>query len=128
MGGHSHSHTHPAVTGRRLLWSVALTGAFITIELIAGFLGHSLALLSDAGHNVADLAALFLAWYALRMARWPSTDRRTFGYHRVGILAALANSVALVVIGLLIFWLAIDHLHAPGPARGAVMIGVAAAG
>jgi cobalt-zinc-cadmium efflux system protein len=130
MGGHSHPHAHPTATGHRLALSIAITGLFVAVEFIAGWLGHSLALLADSGHNLADVAALILSWYALRMASWPSTDRRTFGYHRAGILAALTNSIALVVIGLLILWQAIAHLRAPPPsaARGGIMIAVAAAG
>src|SRR5262249_52457467 len=89
---------------------------------------RSLALVSDAGHNLADAAALGLSWYALWMSRKPSHHRMTFGYHRVGIVAALVNAVSLLVIALLVAWEAIARLRHPAPADGRVMIGVAAAG
>src|SRR4030088_632585 len=107
---HHHQHHHGAATGRRLVFSIALTAAFVVGELVAGLFSHSLALVSDAGHNFADALALILSWYALGAARRPANANRTFGYHRVGILAALANAVALVVIALLIFWEAAQRL------------------
>jgi cobalt-zinc-cadmium efflux system protein len=119
-----HSHPH-LLTGRRLLWSLALTVAFVVGETLAGVLSHSLGLLSDAGHNLADVLALLFSWYALRAARFPSSASRTFGYHRVGILAALLNALSLIVIAGLIIWQAFDRLHHPARVEGGVMIGVA---
>ena len=107
--------------------AVLLTLLFVAGESVAGWLGHSVALFSDAGHNLADALALVFSWYALRIARRPSSATRTFGYHRVGILAALVNAVSLVVIALLIVWEAVGRLMHPAAAQGAVMIGVAAA-
>jgi len=107
--------------------AVAMTIAFVVAEALAGWFGHSLALLSDAGHNLADAAALALSWYALRMATKPSHHGMTFGYHRVGVFAALVNAVSLVFIALVIGWEAVARIRAPEPASGALMIGVAAA-
>jgi cobalt-zinc-cadmium efflux system protein len=107
--------------------AVALTVAFVVIEAVSGWLAHSLALLSDAGHNLADAAALGFSWYALRVARKPSHHRMTFGYHRVGIFAALANAVSLLLIAMLIGWEALERIREPEIAKGPVMIGVAAA-
>ena len=73
--------------------AVALTLGFVAVEAACGWVAHSLALLSDAGHNLADAAALGFSWYALSIADKPSHQGMTFGYHRVGILAALANAV-----------------------------------
>src|SRR3954447_17518262 len=111
---HAHHHGSTA-TGHRLVLSMAITFAFVVAEAITGYLSHSLALVSDAGHNFADALALFFAWYGVWIARKPSTQRRTFGYHRVGILAALVNAVSLVVIALLVFWEAINRLRHPEP-------------
>ena len=105
--------------------AVLLTLAFVIGEAIAGWLGHSLALLSDAGHNLADAAALAFSWYALSVAGKPSHRGMTFGYHRVGILAALANALSLVVIALLIMWEAVDRLQHPEIASGGLMVVVA---
>jgi len=115
------------MTGRRMVFSIGLTVAFVLVETAAGFFSHSLALLSDAGHNFADALALLLAWYALGAARRPANASRTFGYHRVGILAALANAVTLVVIALLIFWEAFQRLRAPALVRSGLLSGVALA-
>ena len=108
--------------------AVALTLAFVLVEAVSGWFADSLALLSDAGHNMADAAALGFSWYALRAARKPSHHGMTFGYHRVGVFAALANAISLVAIALVIGWEAIARIREPGIANGSVMIGVAAAG
>ena len=124
----AHAHHHgPTHAGKRLAWSTGITLAFVVTETIAGYFSHSLALLSDAGHNFADALALIIAWYGVWMAQKPSTERRTFGYHRVGTLAALVNSVSLVVIALLIFWEAAQRLGKPAQVHSAPMIVVAAA-
>jgi cobalt-zinc-cadmium efflux system protein len=107
--------------------AVTLTLAFVLVEAMAGWTAHSLALLSDAGHNLADAAALGFSWYALAVASKPSHQGMTFGYHRVGIFAALANAVSLVLIAVIIGWEAIVRIHEPQVANGPVMIGVAAA-
>jgi len=99
----------------------------VLAEAVAGFAGHSLALLSDAGHNFADALALMLSWYAFRVAQRPADARRTYGYHRVGILAALVNAVTLVLLALLIFWEAVQRLRHPEPVQSWLMIGVALA-
>lgn len=107
--------------------AVVMTLAFVGGEAIAGYFSNSLALLSDAGHNFADAAALGLSWYALWIATKPAHQGMTYGYHRVGILAALVNAVSLVVIALLILWEAIDRLQHPEAVSGALMIVVALA-
>lgn len=105
--------------------AVALTLAFVVGEAVAGILAQSLALLSDAGHNFADAAALAFSWYALWIAAKPAHPGMTFGYHRVGILAALANAVSLVVIALVILADAVVRLRNPELPHGWVMVGVA---
>jgi cobalt-zinc-cadmium efflux system protein len=119
------AETHSGDVTRRMGLSVLLTLAFVVGEGVAGYLANSLALWSDAGHNLADALALLLSWYALRSARRPADARRTFGYHRVGILAALVNAVSLVAIALLIAWEAVDRLRHPEPVAGGAMIVVA---
>ena len=126
---HSHGHSHaPAnVTGRTMGTALGLTVAFVVGEAIFGWWGHSLALLSDAGHNFADAAALAFSWYALSVAAKPSNHGMTYGYHRVGILAALANAVSLVLIAIVIAWEAMGRMRHPEPADGGLMIVVALA-
>jgi cobalt-zinc-cadmium efflux system protein len=124
---HDHSH-HDAggVTSLKMGWAVTLTLAFVVGEAVAGYFANSLALLSDAGHNFADAASLGFSWYALWIARKPAHHGMTFGYHRVGILAALVNAVSLVVIAAFIVWEAVGRLHHPEPVNSGLMICVAA--
>ncbi len=127
---HEHEHAHDcepkadghAMSKRKMAAAVALTTLFVIGEAVAGYFTHSLALLSDAGHNLADALALGLSWYALSIATKPSDSQRTFGYHRVAILAALGNAVSLVVIALIIFWKAAQRLGAPHEVHSGPMI------
>jgi cobalt-zinc-cadmium efflux system protein len=105
--------------------SIALTLAFVIAEAVAGYFSQSLALMSDAGHNFSDALALILSWYGLRAARRPSTSGRTYGSHRVGILAALANALTLVAIGAVLMWEAVGRFRNPQPVHSGPMIGVA---
>ena len=126
--GHGgHSHAAPDVSGRVLGAAVGLTLAFVAIEALAGWFAHSLALISDAGHNLADAAALGLSWYAIRVAVKPSHQGMTFGYRRVEVFAALINGVSLVMIAALVAWEAVARLVNPRSADGRTMIVVAAA-
>jgi cobalt-zinc-cadmium efflux system protein len=120
------AETKRNTSGSRLGFAVILTLGFVVAETAAGYFANSLSLLSDAGHNFADAAALGFSWYALWMAKKPSHQRMTFGYHRVGIFAALVNAVSLVVIALLVIWEGVDRLRHPEPAHGGPMIVVAA--
>lgn len=128
-GHNHHSHDHPqAHNRRRLAWVMALTVVYMLAEAVGGFLTNSLALLSDAGHMLADVASLGLAWLALWFAARPITPKKTYGYYRIEILAALANGVALVVISLLIAYEAIHRLRQPEPVAGFEMLLIAAGG
>ncbi len=125
-GAHDYDHAPRDVTGRALAGAVGLTLAFVAIEALFGWFGHSLAVLSDAGHNLADAAALGFSWYAVRIAERPSHEGMTYGYHRIGIVAALANAGSLAVIALVIGWEAISKLVHPEAPNPGVMIGVPA--
>jgi len=115
------------VAAKTLGAAVALTLLFVVAEAVSGWFAHSLALLSDAGHNLADAAALAFSWYALWIANKPSHQGMTFGYHRVGIFAAVANAVSLVLIAVFIGWEAIARIRQPEAANGPLMIVVALA-
>ncbi len=117
-------HVHTG-SDSRLLRALLLTGAVLLVEVGAGFWSQSLALLSDAGHVLTDLVAIGLALFAVRLARRAPDSRRTYGYHRAGILVALFNAVALVVVVLLIGVEAVIRLQHPVPIQGGVMIGAA---
>ncbi|SDG48598.1 cobalt-zinc-cadmium efflux system protein [Onishia taeanensis] len=104
---HDHAHHHHSDSETRLLWALLLTGTFMVAEVVGGLLAGSLALLADAAHMLTDSAALALAWFAARLSRRPSDSRRTFGYHRVQILAAFVNGLTL--IGLVI-WICVEAI------------------
>jgi len=124
--GPSKAHASLAKARGRLAVSFAFTTLFVVGEATAGYFSHSLALFSDAGHNLADALALLLSWYGLSIADRPSDPRRTYGFHRVSILAALANALSLVLIALYIFWEGFSLLRAPRSVDAGPMIWVAA--
>mgnify|MGYP000412775609 CR=1 FL=1 len=107
---------------RRLTLALIITLAFVVIEVLAGLWSNSLALLTDAAHNFTDVIALALSWVAVRLVLRPAHARRTFGYHRAGILVALINSGTLVLIALGIFYEAVQRLIAPPPVAEDVLI------
>lgn len=112
----------------RLQVVLGLTASFMVVEAVGGWISGSLALLADAGHMLTDVGALGLALFTAWMAQRPADDRRTFGWLRGEILAALANGVALLVIAGLICVEAWQRLHTPEPIRTGLFAGVAAAG
>jgi len=125
---HNHSHTHfnelTQRTVRRLVLSLGITLVFVAVEIVAGLFANSLALLTDAAHNFTDVLALALSWWALRLTSQPANQDKTYGYHRAGILAALANSTTLVVIALGIFYEAYHRFIDPPEVQADVLIGV----
>ncbi len=114
--------------GRRLGWVLGITGAFMVAEIVGGLLSNSLALLADAGHMFTDVAALGLSVFAIRLARRPPSERRTYGYVRLEILAALVNGATLLVISGLIVLEAWERVREPEEIRGGIMLVVAALG
>jgi len=111
-----------------LLIALFITSAIMVAELIGGLLSNSLALLSDAGHMFMDILALLLSYFALRFATRPATEKQTFGFYRLEILAALINGTVLLVLSLFIFYEAYQRFIEPREIRGFLMLGVAAIG
>jgi cobalt-zinc-cadmium efflux system protein len=127
--GHSEGHSHaPKDFGKAFLWGIALNSGFIALEVFFGLWSDSLALLADAGHNLADVLGLVLAWVATLLIKKTATERRTYGWRRSTILAALFNAVLLLVGVGGIVWEAIGRLSDPAPVSGPVVAWVAAAG
>jgi len=122
-------HTHAQQrTSKVLRFSLLATLIYIILLVIAGLRAHSLALLSEAGHNLSDFLALLLSWFAVYMQALPPSSTKTYGYQRAGVLAAFVNALALVAVAFLIFWEAGHRLYAPAQVAPRLMIGVAAAG
>ena len=111
---------------RRLALVLGITAAVMLAEAVGGWLAHSLALLADAGHMLADVAALGLSLVVASLAQRPATAERTFGLQRLEIVAALVNGAALLAISLGIALEAYHRFRAPSQVHGAVLIGVAA--
>lgn len=127
--GHSHDHHFSRLrTGRSLRISLLFTAAYILLLVVAGVRARSLALLSEAGHNLSDFFALLLSSLAIYVAERPPSSTRTYGYHRAGVLAALFNSGSLVLISLWIVYQAVQRFSHPVAVHAGVMMGVAAAG
>jgi cobalt-zinc-cadmium efflux system protein len=126
--GHRHTHPHAPLSARALRYSLAATFAYVLITLFAGIRAHSLALLSEAGHNVTDLLALLLSWVAVFIQTRPPSATKTFGYHRAGVLAAFVNALTLVAIAFYIFYEAFMRMRNPVIVHAGIMIWVAVIG
>jgi cobalt-zinc-cadmium efflux system protein len=126
---HMHaSHGGGEHTSKVLRISLIVTLAYIVVLVVAGFRAHSLALLSEAGHNLTDLLALLLSLVAVHLEARPPSPTKTYGWHRAGVLAALVNAGSLVVVSFLIFYEAFRRLRNPEQVHASMMIAVAAAG
>lgn len=129
MHHHGHDHAHGASGDRRALGiALALILGLMLAELVAGALAGSLALLADAGHMLTDAAALAFALVASRLAARPPSGRFTFGFRRFEILAAQANGVTLLLVGVWILYEAVRRLVDPPEVRGGFVVVVALAG
>ena len=124
---HVHVHREGGPT-RVLKVSLAVTLAYIVLLVVAGIRAHSLALLSEAGHNLSDFLALLLSLVAVYFQSRPASSTKTYGYHRAGVLAALVNATTLVAVSFFIFYEAFHRLQNPLQVHAGTMMWVAAAG
>src|SRR5215813_6650863 len=113
---------------RVLRISLIVTAAYIVLLVVAGIRAHSLALLSEAGHNLSDFLALLLSLVAVFLQSRPPSATKTYGYHRAGVLAALVNAASLVIISFFIFYEAFKRVQRPEEIHAGLMMWVAAAG
>ena len=125
---HVHAHSGDERTTKILQVSLLVTAAYIGLLVVAGIRAHSLALLSEAGHNLTDFVALLLSLVAVYLHSRPPSATHTYGYHRAGVLAALVNSASLVAVSFLIFYEAVRRIQQPQPVQAHLMMWVAAAG
>jgi cobalt-zinc-cadmium efflux system protein len=129
VSAHAHGHVARAGADRRALWiALALIVSFMAVEVVAGILASSLALLSDAAHMLTDAAAIALSLVAARLAARPATGSMTYGMGRAEIFSAQVNGATLGVLGLLISYEAIRRLAEPPAVDGGPMLAVALAG
>ncbi len=134
---HEHGHEHdidhglrkvPGGGKRDLLIAFSITLLMMVAEVIGGLLSNSLALLSDAGHMLTDNLALLLSFFAMTFASLPATDRKTFGFYRLEILAAFVNGIVLVLISFYIIYHAYLRMIHPQPVQGMLMLVIAVIG
>lgn len=126
--GHSHGHGYNDISEKNLLFVTVLNLLITTAEFVGGFISNSLALLSDAVHNLGDTFAILLTYVANRISKRSANERKTFGYKRIEILAALMNAVVLIVIIVFLFREAWIRINNPEPIKGLIMFVVATIG
>lgn len=125
--GHAHDHTAGA-SARMLGWALALTATFLIVEVAGAFWFNSLALLSDAGHMLTDVAALAIALLAIKIGQRPADDRRTFGYRRMEVLAAAFNALMLFAVAIYVMVEAVQRIREPQQVATTGMLVIATAG
>lgn len=125
---HSHAHSHGPATENVLRWSLAATVMFVAVEVVTGIQAHSLALLSDAGHNFTDALALLLAWIGFYLQSKPADEIKTYGYQRASVLSAFVNALTLVALSAWIFYESAVRLRRPQAVHEGIMMAVAALG
>src|SRR5579863_6141252 len=111
-GGHA-GHAHPPLRPSVLGWAMAATLGLVVAEIFGGLLGHSVALLNDAVHNLSDVPALGISWLAMRWAERPADSEKTYGYHRAGTLAAFTNALVLVFLAMWLGYESIERFRSP---------------
>ncbi len=127
--GIEHDFRDASAGGRKdLLIALCITLAMMAAEIIGGLLSNSLALLSDAGHMLIDNLALLLSFFAMKFSTMPATNKKTFGFYRLEILAALINGITLVLISIYIIYEAYQRILHPQPVQGALMLTIAVIG
>ncbi|MGH9649858.1 MAG: cation diffusion facilitator family transporter, partial [Terriglobales bacterium] len=124
--GFVHVHPHSGLASWVVKAALAATAALVVGEFVAGTLAHSLAVISDGWHNFTDIPTLVLSWIALYLAQKPPDHKKTFGYHRAGVLAAFVNALILAAVALVICYEGYGRLVKPEPVASGVMLGMGA--
>jgi cobalt-zinc-cadmium efflux system protein len=127
-GTDNHIHFESNVIEKRLIIALGITGFIFVMELAGGFLSNSLALKSDAGHLFGDVMALGLSLLAVKLSKLPPSSKRTYGYHRSEVLAAIVNGTTLLFLAGYIFYEAYQRLMEPEPIKSFLMLVVAVIG
>ncbi len=122
-----HAQGHVGARAGALKWATAATLGLVATELVGGYLGHSVALFSDAVHNLSDIPILVISTFALRWAERPADSEKTYGYHRAGVLAAFTNAVLLALVALYLFYRAYERLGRPVAVREDLMVWISLA-
>lgn len=121
---HNHNHGQPASL-RNLIFAMVINGGIVVFEMVFGLLIQSMALISDAVHNLSDIAAMIFSYWAEKVARRPANTTKTYGYRKIEFIAAFVNSIGLSVIIAFVFWETIKRLASPPEIPGTAMLWVA---
>jgi cobalt-zinc-cadmium efflux system protein len=121
---HNHHHDQPASL-KNLIFAIVINGGIVIFEMIFGLLIQSMALISDAIHNLSDIAAMGFSYWAEKVSRRPANELRTYGYRKIEFIAAFVNSLVLSVVIAFVFWESIQRLFAPADVSGRTMLWVA---
>lgn len=122
--GHSHSQEPPASL-KNLILAIVINGGIVAFELVFGLLIQSMALISDAVHNLSDIAHMLFSYWAEKVARRPANERKTYGYRKIEFIAAFVNSIGLSVVIAFVFWETVKRFTAPAAVPGQTMLWVA---
>lgn len=125
---HNHHNHHEGAEGKKLLFTVVLNFVITIAEFVGGIFANSLALISDAIHNLSDAIALLITYLTFKISKKPSDSKHTFGYKRIQILAALFNSVTLIAICFYLLYEAYERFMNPEPIKSVIMLSVALIG
>ncbi|MFZ4439464.1 MAG: cation diffusion facilitator family transporter [Syntrophales bacterium] len=121
---HNHSHEPPASL-KNLIFAIVINGGIVVFEMIFGLMIQSMALISDAVHNLSDIAHMLFSYWAEKVARRPANDRKTYGYRKIEFIAAFVNSIGLSVVIAFVFWETLKRFTTPAEVSGQVMLWVA---
>ncbi|MBW6485229.1 MAG: cation diffusion facilitator family transporter [Syntrophobacterales bacterium] len=121
---HGHSHQTPASL-KNLIFAILINGGIVAFEMVFGLLIQSMALISDAVHNLSDIAHMLFSYWAEKVARRPPNERKTYGYRKIEFIAAFVNSIGLSVVIAFVFWETIKRFTTPAEVQGQVMLWVA---
>ena len=122
---HDHNHHEQPASLKNLLFAIVINGGIVAVELGFGLMIQSMALISDAVHNLSDIAHMLFSYWAEKVARRPATSAKTYGYRKIEFIAAFVNSIGLSVVIAVIFWESLRRLSSPGEIPGREMLLVA---
>ncbi|MHB8093244.1 MAG: cation diffusion facilitator family transporter [Syntrophales bacterium] len=122
--GHNHSHETPASL-KNLIFAIVINGGIVAFEMVFGLMIQSMALISDAVHNLSDIAHMLFSYWAEKVARRPANETKTYGYRKIEFIAAFVNSIGLSVVIAFVFWETLKRFTAPAEVQGQVMLWVA---
>ncbi len=122
---HNHNHREQPATLKNLLFAIVINGVIVVFEMVFGLMIQSMALISDAVHNLSDIAAMLFSYWAEKVSRRPATSAKTYGYRKIEFIAAFVNSIVLSVVIAFVFWETLKRLTAPMEVPGGEMLLVA---